>query len=83
MSWLIGPILASIVASILIVKIWDTLSGGVSNSFLGVARGVLFVGAWVAIITATGMRGVNNTVRRINGSAMVRRLRTLVSDERS
>ena len=83
MSWLIGPILASIVASILIVKIWDTLSGGVSGSFLGVVRGVLFVGAWVAIITAAGMRGVNSTIRRINGSAMVRRLRTLVSDERS
>ena len=83
MSWLIGPILASIVASVLIVKIWDTLSGGVSGSFLGVVRGVLFVGAWVAIITVAGMRGVNNTVRRINGSAVIRRLRTLTSGERS
>ena len=83
MSWLLGPIITSIVASILIVKIWDTLSGGVSGSFLGVVRGILFVGAWVAIITVAGMRGVNSTIRRINGSAMVRRLRTLVSDERS
>ena len=83
MSWLIAPIITSIVASILLLKIWDTLSGGVSNAFLGVARGGLFVGVWAAIITAAGMRGVNNMTRRINGSAIVRRLRTLASDERS
>ena len=83
MNWLIAPIISSIIASILIIKIWNGITEGVSNSFLGVARGVLFVGAWVAIITTLGMRKVNSVARRINGSAIVKRLRTLASGGRS
>lgn len=83
MNWLLGPIISSIVASILLIKIWNVLSEGVSNAFLGVVRGSLFIGIWVAIITAFGMRRVNNLARRINGSAIVKRLRTLTSGERS
>lgn len=83
MSWLIAPIISSIVASILLFKIWDTFAGGVSGSFLGVVRGGLVVGAWVAIMTTFGMRGVNNMARRINGSSLLRRLRTLAGSERS
>ena len=83
MNWLLGPIISSIIASILLVKIWNVLTGGVSNSFLGVAKGVLYVGAWVVIITAFGMRGVNSAARRINDSALVKRLRTLTGSGRS
>lgn len=83
MSWLIAPIVSSIVASVLIYKLLDMLFGGVSSTFLGLARGVLSIGAWAVIITMIGMRGVNNMVRRINGSAIMGRLRTLTSGERS
>ena len=83
MSWLIAPIISSIVASILIYKILDVVFGGVTSSFLGVVRSGLSLGAWAAIITVSGMRGVNNTARRINGSGIIRRLRTLAGSERS
>ena len=82
MSWLIAPIITSIVLSILIVKVWGIVFGGVSNSFLGVTQGGLVVGTWAAITTAAGIRGVNNMARRLNGSATLRRLRTLAKGER-
>ena len=83
MNWLVAPIITSIVASILIVKLWDAFFGGVTNSFLGVARAGLFVGTWAAITTAAGMRGVNGMTRRLGGSALLRRLRTLAGSGRS
>jgi hypothetical protein len=83
LGWLIAPIITSIVASILIVKVWDTLFGGVTNSFLGVARAGLFVGTWATITTAAGMRGVNGMTRRLSSSALLRRLRTLAGSGRS
>ena len=82
MGWLIAPIITSIVGSILIVKAWDAIFGGVSSGFLGVARTGLFVSTWAAITAASGMRGVNNLTRRVNGSAALRRLRTLTNSER-
>lgn len=82
MGWLTGPIIVSIVFSILIVKAWDAIFGGVSSGFLGVARASLFVGTWTAITTASGMRGVNKMARRLNGSAALRQLRTLTKGER-
>ena len=83
MNWLLGPIITSIVASILIYKIWDFLSGGMTNSITGIARLFVLVGAWAAIITAFGMRRVTNLARRIIGSGIVKRLRTLAGGERS
>ena len=82
MSWLVAPIITSIVFSILIVKVWGIVFGGVSNIFLGVAQGGLVIGMWTAITTAAGMRGVNNMTRRLNGSATLRRLRALTKGER-
>ncbi len=82
MGWLVAPIITSLVGAILLVKVWDIIFGGVSGSFLGVARAGVFVGTWAAITTASGMRGVNSLTRRVNGSAIIKRLRTLTNSER-
>ena len=82
LTWLTGPIIASVVFAMLIVKVWDMVFGGLSSGFLGVARAGLFIGTWTAITAASGMRGVNNLTRRLNDSAIIRRLRTLALSER-
>ncbi len=82
MGWLVAPVITSIVGAILLVKVWDVVVGGPTNSFLEVARAVLFVGTWTAITTAAGMRGVDNAAKRLNGSSLLRRLRTLTSGGR-
>jgi hypothetical protein len=81
-SWLVAPIITSFVGAILLVKLWDIAFGGVSSGFLGVARAGLFIGTWTAITAASGMRGVSNLTRRVNGSATLKRLRTLAGRER-
>lgn len=63
--WLLGPTIASLVASFLVIRLFDILFSGVTGTVANVARPVLFTGTWSATTAASGMRGVNERVRKL------------------
>lgn len=65
MGWLIGPAFFSAIAAFLAVRIFDFIFGGVTSNLASAARAGVFVSAWTAVTTGTGMRGLNKRVRRL------------------
>ena len=65
MGWLGGPILASIVASFVVVKILDYVFEGVNNGLVSSARFGLFVATWTAVTAKAGMNGFSSRIRNL------------------
>ena len=65
MGWLVNYILASMVASFIVVKIFDYIFAGVTNSLVSSARFGLFVVTWAAVTAKAGMLGVTKQVRQL------------------
>lgn len=56
LGWLVGYTLASIVAAIIIVRIFDYLFAGATGNIAASARLGLFVATWTVVTTKVGMR---------------------------
>ena len=84
MSWLIGYTIASIVGALFVVRLFDYVFGGFVGSISSIARGGVFVSAWTAITTASGMRSFTKTVRELrkNGQEVSRQINRLPKDKR-
>jgi hypothetical protein len=65
MGWLVGAVLASLVASVIIVKVFDYLFAGLMGGLASTARTVLFVGTWTAVTVSSGMHGLTSQVRQL------------------
>jgi len=82
-GWLVGPGLVSLIASLIVVRIFDLVFGATSG-LINTARAGLFVGTWTAVTTGSGMRDVAKWARRLRqGNASARsRLDALTKGER-
>ena len=65
MGWLVSSTLASIVTSLIVVKIFDWIFAGVTDGLLSIPRAGLFIGTWTAVTAQAGMRGFTKRVRRL------------------
>ena len=65
MGWLISSTLASIVTSLIVVKIFDWLFAGVTDGLLSIPRFGLFVVTWTVVTAQAGMHGFRKRVRRL------------------
>ena len=65
MGWLVGATLASLVASFVVVKIFDYIFAGASSGLVGFARVSLFVITWTAITARAGMHSFKKGVRQL------------------
>lgn len=65
MGWFVGVTLASLVAGVIIVKIFDYFFAGMVGGFASTIRACLFVGTWTAITAKSGMHGVTGHVRQL------------------
>lgn len=65
MGWLVGSTLASLVAAVIVVKIFDYLLAGMVGGFANAARMGLFVVTWTAVTVKSGMHGVTAQVRQL------------------
>ena len=65
MGWLISSTLASIVISLVVVKIFDWIFAGVTDGLLSIPRAGLFVGTWTAVTAKAGMSGFSKRVRQL------------------
>jgi hypothetical protein len=65
MGWLVGSILASLVAAVIVVKIFDYLFAGMAGGLANTARAVLFVATWTAVTVKSGMHGLTSQVRQL------------------
>lgn len=65
MGWLVGATLASLMAAVIVVKIFDYLFAGMAGGFANTARAVLFVVTWTAVTAKAGMRGLTSQVRQL------------------
>lgn len=63
MGWLIGPAFFSAIGAFLAVRIFDFIFGGVTSNVANAARAGVFVSAWTAVTTGTGIRGFNKRIR--------------------
>lgn len=63
LGWLVGYTLASIVAAIIVVRIFDYIFAGATGSIVNVARLALFVITWTLITAKSGMHGFTTQVR--------------------
>ena len=72
MGWLVGSTLASMVASFIVVKIFDYIFAGVTSGLVSGARFPLFVVTWTAVTAKAGMHGFTKRVRQLRqGSTKV------------
>ena len=65
MGWLFGYTLSSIVASIVVVKIFDYLFAGAASGLVSSTRAGIFVATWTAVTAQAGMRGFAKRVRQL------------------
>ena len=65
MGWLINYLLASMVTSFVIVKIFDYIFAGVTSGLVSGARFPLFVVTWTAVTAKAGMHGFTKRVRQL------------------
>lgn len=75
LGWLVGYTLASIVAALLIVRIFDYIFAGVTGNIASVARFGLFVITWTAVTWKAGMHSFTAQVRQLrqgNADALAR-----------
>lgn len=75
MGFLLGPIIASIVGSLVILRIFDWIFGGLTGTIVNTARASVFVTTWTAITAQSGMSGFTSKVRKL------RRGTTAVSEQ--
>ena len=66
MGWLVGSTLASMVASFIVVKIFDYIFAGVTSGLVSSARFPLFVGTWTAVTAQAGMHGFTSRIRGLS-----------------
>jgi hypothetical protein len=84
MGWLVGSILASLVAAVIVVKIFDYLFAGMVGGLASTARAVLFVVTWTAVTAKAGMHGLTSQVRQLRqGNTKAIEALTKVSGPRS
>ena len=65
MSWLIGYTLASMAASLIVVRIFDYVVSGATENL---ARASVFITTWAAVTAQSGMRGFSKSARRLRKS---------------
>lgn len=65
MRWLFGYVIASLVGSFFVVRIFDYIFAGVVGTAVTAAKAGLFVSIWSAITTGSGMRDVNKRVKQL------------------
>lgn len=65
LGWLFGPTLFSVAAAFVAVRIFDAFFDGVTGTVVNTARSGVFVSAWTAVTTASGMRGFSKRVRKL------------------
>ena len=65
MSWLVSMVIMSAVGAALVVKIYKVLFGDILGPLTTSAGNGLFFGAWTAITTALGLRGVEKAARNL------------------
>ena len=65
MGWLVGSTLASLVAAVIVVKLFDYLFAGMAGGFASSVRAGLFVGTWTVVTVKSGMHGVTGQVRQL------------------
>jgi hypothetical protein len=68
MGWLVGSILASLVAAVIVVKVFDYLFAGMAGGLANTARAVLFVVTWTAVTAQAGMHGFTSRIRALRKS---------------
>ena len=73
MGWLLSYTLASIAASIVVLKIFDYIFAEMSSGLVSIARLGLFVVTWTAVTAQAGMRGFSKGVRQVK-QALLRRV---------
>lgn len=81
MGWLVGYTMASIAVAFIVVKIFDYVFAGVTGNVASAARVGLFVGAWTAVTTKAGMRGVNQKFRQLRQGNQ-KAVKALIQSER-
>jgi len=64
-GWLVNYILASMVASFIVVKIFDYIFGAVTSSLASGARLGLFVAIWTGVTAKAGMGSFTKRVRQL------------------
>lgn len=83
MGWLVGSTLASLVAAVIVVKIFDYLFAGMVGGLANAARTGLFVATWTAVTVRSGMHGVTAQARQLRqGNAKVMEALTKVGGPR-
>src|SRR3990167_9121947 len=65
LGWLIGPTIASFVAAVIVVKLFDHIVAGATNTLLSIVRPSLFVATWTAVTAKLGMHGFTGKVRQL------------------
>ena len=68
MGWLINQVIASVVLSVIVVKAWEAIVGGIIGPSANAAKTGIFVSVWTAFTTATGLRAFTELVRRLRHS---------------
>ena len=80
-GWLAGYTLASIVAAVIVVKIFDYVFAGVTGSVASSVRVVLFVGAWTAVTAKAGIHGFSQKVQQLRQGNQ-KAIKALIQSER-
>ena len=65
MSWLVSLVITSMLGAALVVKICDTIFGGIIGPTANAAKASIFVSAWTALTTLLGIRSVKKTARNL------------------
>ena len=68
MGWLVSQVVTSMLGAVIVVKILETIFGGILGPAATAVKTGLFVGVWTTITTALGMRGFKKTVRGLRQS---------------
>lgn len=71
MAWLFRLTLASMLGAVLVVKLYDVVTGGILGPLAAAAKKSLFAGTWTAITTGLGVhdakklrkKGVNAKIK--------------------
>jgi len=81
MGWLAGYVMASIAASIVVVRVFDYFVGEATGIAKEATRTGVFVSVWTAITTAAGMRDFTTKVRSLRrlGNGMGKKLEGLIT----
>ena len=73
MGWLVSYTLASIAASLVVLKIFDYIFAEAASGLVSIARVALFIITWAAVTAKAGMHGFSKGVRQVK-QALLRRV---------